>query len=107
MSQIVAKIINFNFNERFDFAMILHNKEMIENGEEYVKWEKIRYSPQKKALPRVQKFEEPNTIEIARASLIKEQEAIENRAKRRESYNSKRLQTNLQVDVTAFKNCER
>ena len=45
MSQIVAKIINFNINERFDFAMILHNKEMIENGEEYVKWEKIRYSP--------------------------------------------------------------
>ena len=47
--------------------------------------------PLEKALPRVQKFEEPNTIEIARASLIKEQEAIENRAKRRESYNSKRL----------------
>ena len=41
----MAKIINFNFNERFDFAMILHNKEIIENGNELVKWEKIRYLP--------------------------------------------------------------
>jgi hypothetical protein len=44
MSQRVAKIINFNFNERFDLAMIVHSKDL-KNGEETVKWEKIRYCP--------------------------------------------------------------
>jgi hypothetical protein len=45
MSQWVAKIINFNFDERFDYSMIVHYIDP-ENGEEKVKWEKLHYSPQ-------------------------------------------------------------
>jgi hypothetical protein len=44
MSQRVAKIINFNFDERFDYAMIVQYIDP-ENGEEKVKWEKLHYSP--------------------------------------------------------------
>jgi hypothetical protein len=49
-------IINFNSNERFDFAMIIQYKDP-ENGEERTRWEKLYYSPQEK-LPRVPQFKE-------------------------------------------------
>ena len=45
MSKSVAKIINFNINERLDYAMIVHYKDP-EDGEERTRWEKLYYSPQ-------------------------------------------------------------
>ena len=44
MSQQVAKIINYNIDERFDTAMIIHYKDP-ESGEEITRWEKIEYKP--------------------------------------------------------------
>jgi hypothetical protein len=40
----VAKIINYNIDERFDTAMIIHYKDP-ESGEEITRWEKIEYKP--------------------------------------------------------------
>ena len=61
MSQRVAKIINFNFDERFDFAMIIQYIDP-ESGEAMVKWEKLYYYPKPEALPRVPKFNEADLM---------------------------------------------
>ena len=63
MSKWVAKIINFNSNERLDYAMIVHYKDP-ENGEERTRWEKLYYSPQEKVLPRVSQFKEEDQKKI-------------------------------------------
>ena len=52
----MAKVINFNFDERFDFAMIVHLKDP-ESGEDMTRWEKLYYEPKPKSLPRVPRFE--------------------------------------------------
>jgi hypothetical protein len=55
----VAKIINFNFDERFDFAMIVHYKDP-ENGTQTTRWEKLYYELKPEPLPKVPLFEKPD-----------------------------------------------
>ena len=61
MSQQVAKIINFNIDERFDFAMIVEYIDP-ESGEKTVKWEKLYYFHKDVALPIEPLFKEPHSI---------------------------------------------
>ena len=55
----MAKIINFNIDERFDFAMIVHYKDP-ESGEDMTRWEKLYYEPKPEPLPKVPLFEKPD-----------------------------------------------